>query len=126
MLNNSSGRFWHKRAEQARLAKLEKDREGFLAHKLAQVQERDQLATFMASLTAGPANDHEAAYRAFQDWTQQRLDRMNARLSPQAIARELSGIEAFLPPDVQSDDEGQPMVRSKGSAHGGSAQLIAC
>lgn len=94
-----------KRAEQARLAKLEKDREDFLDRKLAQVQERDQLATFMASLTAEPANSSDAAYQVFLDWTQQRLDRMNARLLPQAIARELAGIEAFLPPVGQSDGE---------------------
>lgn len=91
-----------RRAEQARLAKLEEDRVKFLEGKLAQVQERDRLAAFLASLGDGSLDGQGAAYQAFLQWSRKRLDGMNARLTPEAIARDLDGIEAFSLPAVQN------------------------
>lgn len=87
-----------RRAEQARLAKLEQQRVEFLDGKLAQAQERDQLAAFLASLADGSAGGENTAYQAFLRWSRRRLDGMSARLTPEAIAQDLEDIEAFLPP----------------------------
>lgn len=94
-----------RRAEQARLTKLEQQRVEFLDGKLAQAQQRDQLATFLASLTADPPGEQELAYQEFLSWSRKRLDGMNARLTREAIARELEGTEAFSPPDMPPDGE---------------------
>ncbi|MEW9856351.1 hypothetical protein [Novosphingobium sp. M1R2S20] len=83
------------RAEQARLAKLEADRVEFLEQKLMQVEERDRLAAFVASLEGQTDHPDDERYREFKSWVQRRLAGMNARLLPEAIARELAAFEAF-------------------------------
>jgi hypothetical protein len=93
-----------RRAEQAWLAKLEQQRVEFLDGKLAQAQERDQLATFLASLADGSPGGENTAYQAFLRWSRRRLDGMSARLTPEAIAQDLEDIEAFLPPNPPPGD----------------------
>lgn len=94
-----------RRAEQARLAKLEQQRVEFLDGKLAQLQERDRLATFLASLADGSPDGENTAYQAFLRWSQRRLDGMSARLTPEAIARDLEDIEAFSLPNMSPGSE---------------------
>lgn len=93
-----------RRAEQARLAKLEQQRVEFLEGKLVQAQERDQLATFLASLADDSPGEENTAYQAFLSWSRRRLDGMSARLTPEAIAQDLEDIEAFLPPNPPPGD----------------------
>jgi muconolactone delta-isomerase len=94
------------RAEQARLAKLEANRVEFLEQKLLQVEERDRLAAFLASLEGRCDHPDHECYREFRSWVQQRLAGMNARLSREAIARELSEVEAFAPTSVGAHEGG--------------------
>jgi hypothetical protein len=94
------------RAEQARLAKLEADRVEFLEQKLMQVEERDRLAAFVASLESQTDRPDHERYREFKSWVQRRLAGMNARLLSDAIARELSAVEAFTPASAGAEENG--------------------
>lgn len=94
-----------RRAEQARLAKLEQQRVEFLDGKLAQAQERDQLATFLASLADGSPDGENTAYQAFLRWSRRRLDGMSVKLTAEAIARDLEDIEAFSLPNMSPGGE---------------------
>ena len=94
-----------RRAEQARLAKLEADRVEYLQGKLAQALERDRLAMLIAALNDGAGCDRDDAYGVFLKWAQGLLGSMNARLSPETIAGEVSAIEAFSPPSAANDGQ---------------------
>lgn len=98
------------RAEQARLAKLEADRVEFLERKILQVLERDRLAAFVASIEGRSDDEDRGSYGEFIRWAQQRLAGMNARLLPEAIARELATVEAFAPAETWGDQRGSEMV----------------
>jgi len=91
---------------QARLAKLEADRVGFLEQKLMQVEERDRLAAFVASLEGQTDHPDDERYPEFKSWVQRRLAGMNARLLPEAIARELVAFEAFAPTKAGGQESG--------------------
>lgn len=73
------------RAEQARLANLEANRVEFLEQKLLQVEKRDRLATFVASLEGQSDHLGHDRYREFRSWVQRRLVGMNARLLPKQL-----------------------------------------
>jgi hypothetical protein len=94
------------RAERARLAKLEADRVEFLDQKLLQVEERDRLAAFVTSFEGQTDHPDDERYPEFRSWVQRRLAGMNARLLSDAIARELSAVEAFTPASAGAEENG--------------------
>ncbi len=94
------------RAKQARLAKPEADRVEFLEQKLLQVEKRDRLAAFVASFESQAGHPDDERHRDFKSGVQRRLAGMNARLLPEAIARELVAFEAFTPTQAGGHESG--------------------
>lgn len=93
-----------RRAEAARQARHEEQRVAYLQGKLAQRDERDRLRSFLEELKAASAPEDDAL-SGFLTWLAQRLARLEAGVSPEAIAGEVQAIEAFnaLRPAEASD-----------------------
>jgi len=94
-----------RRADQARLAKLEQQRVEYLDRKLAQVDERDRLRTFLITLPADRISDEASALGVFIGWARHRLDKMEVQLQLSTIAAEVSGQDAFGVQDHVSSQE---------------------
>jgi hypothetical protein len=89
-----------RRAEQARLAKLEQQRMEFLDRRLAQAQERDRLRAFLMALPADHISGEASACRAFLEWARQRLEKMEAQLQLATIADEVRSVARAAPPNL--------------------------
>jgi hypothetical protein len=113
-----------RRAEQARLAKLEQQRVEFLDCKLAQAEERDRLRTFLTMLLADQVSEGASAMRAFIGWARQWLEKMESNCSLRRLSLKSSKWKLSRQRAMSTAERDTPASAQAAYSIGHRAQLL--